>query len=61
MDDTATKGYIDLSEVESVKAVGGRHVQSAPKKADENAFFEVIHLVRCRYLSPRMHAVWQLW
>lgn len=42
MEDTATKGFIDLSEVESVKALGSKHVQGAPKKADENAFFEVI-------------------
>jgi len=41
VDDSASKGDIDLSEVELVRAVGGRHVQGAPKKADENGFFEV--------------------
>lgn len=41
MEDSATKGFIDLSEVELVKPFGGRPVQGAPKKADENGFFEV--------------------
>jgi hypothetical protein len=37
------KGFIDLSEVESVKAMGGggKHIQGAPKKGDEGGFFEV--------------------
>ena len=43
MEDSSAKGFIDLSEVETVKVVNGRHVQGAPKKADENAFFEVRH------------------
>lgn len=44
MEDSATKGFIDLSEVELVKPFGGRPVQGAPKKADENGFFEV-HII----------------
>ncbi|XP_053384706.1 myotubularin-related protein 13-like isoform X1 [Mercenaria mercenaria] len=43
VEDSATKGFIDLSEVESVKQLGsgGRHIQGAPKKADEQGFFEM--------------------
>ncbi|XP_060586000.1 myotubularin-related protein 5-like, partial [Ruditapes philippinarum] len=42
-EDTAMKGFIDLSEVESVKAMGGggKHIQGAPKKGDEGGFFEM--------------------
>lgn len=38
-DDTSCKGCIDLKDVVSVMAV--KNVQGAPKKVDENAFFEM--------------------
>ena len=38
-EDTNCKGFIELFEVQSVQPI--RNVQGAPKKADENAFFEV--------------------
>ncbi|XP_052797634.1 myotubularin-related protein 13-like isoform X4 [Mya arenaria] len=41
MEDSTAKGFIDLSEVESVRPVGSKHVQGAPKKADESGFFEM--------------------
>ncbi|XP_022319345.2 myotubularin-related protein 13-like isoform X2 [Crassostrea virginica] len=38
-EDTNCKGFIELFEVQSVQPI--RNVQGAPKKADENAFFEL--------------------
>ncbi|XP_048780689.1 myotubularin-related protein 13-like isoform X4 [Ostrea edulis] len=38
-EDTNCKGYIELFDVQSVQII--RNVQGAPKKADENAFFEL--------------------
>lgn len=38
-DDNNCKGYVDLKDVVYVMAV--KNVQGAPKKVDENAFFEV--------------------
>ncbi|KAL4225636.1 ARS-binding factor 1 [Mactra antiquata] len=41
VEDCTSKGFIDLSEVEFVKTVGGRHIQGAPKKSDESGIFEM--------------------
>ncbi|KAL3842272.1 hypothetical protein ACJMK2_020304 [Sinanodonta woodiana] len=41
MEDSHYKGFIDLSEVESVKSISVKSIQGVPKKADENAFFEL--------------------
>jgi len=38
-EDSHCKGYIDLAEVQSVTPL--KNVQGAPKKADDNAFFEL--------------------
>ena len=38
-EDANCKGYIDLFDVISVQSI--KNVQGAPKKSDENAFFEV--------------------
>jgi myotubularin-related protein 5/13 len=38
-EDIHCKGFIDLQEVISASPI--KNVQGAPKKADENAFFEV--------------------
>lgn len=40
MEDSNCKGFIDLAEVVSVQPI--KNVQGAPKKSDENAFFEVV-------------------
>ncbi len=49
-EDTNCKGFIDLADVESVQAI--RNVQGAPKKADDNAFFEVC---RCSIMPWNWH------
>jgi len=38
-DDSNCKGFIDLADVECVQALN--NIQGIPKKAGENAFFEV--------------------
>ena len=42
-EDANCKGYIDLFDVISVQSI--KNVQGAPKKSDENAFFEVKFIV----------------
>ena len=42
-EDANCKGYIDLFDVISVQSI--KNVQGAPKKSDENAFFEVKSIV----------------
>lgn len=41
IDDTSCKDVIDLKEVVSVTSI--KSVQGAPRKAEENAFFEVFN------------------
>lgn len=53
-EDTNCKGFIELFEVQSVQPI--RNVQGAPKKADENAFFEVGNWNLANY-----KALTQLW
>ena len=40
-EDSHCKGFIDLADVVSVSPITFKNVQGAPKKSDENAFFEV--------------------
>lgn len=51
MEDSNCKGFIDLAEVVSVQPI--KNVQGAPKKSDENAFFELRTLRRVyNFLDP---------
>ena len=43
MEDSHCKGFIDLAEVVSVQPV--KNMPGAPKKADENSFIEVMHVL----------------
>jgi len=50
-DDSHCKGFIDLAEVVSVQTI--KNIQSAPKKADENAAFELKTVRRLyNFLAP---------
>lgn len=53
-EDTNCKGFIELFDVQSVQPI--RNVQGAPKKSDENAFFEVI--MKCTYIH--LIEIWML-
>ena len=51
-EDGNCKGFIDLAEVVNVASL--KNVQGAPKKADDNAFFEVSMVEPVLALSVRL-------